>query len=138
MATALMSSNWTERAGGIKVGSTRDGSVVDLHVLKHKDIDAAIMTYGARLTSLRTPDRYGKMEDVILKYSVLDSYLVDRPCYLGRSSDSMQIALRQVGSLYAIATTRLSLMIAVMRSMAEKSDSTSNSGLRDHCAPELS
>ena len=83
MATALMSSNWTERRGGIKVGSTPDGSVVDLHVLEHEDIDAAIMTYGARLTSLRTPDRYGTMEDVILKYSVLDSYLADRSCYLG-------------------------------------------------------
>ena len=57
MATAILSSNWTERAGSIKVGSTRDGSVVDLHVLEHESIDAAIMTYGARLTSLRTPDR---------------------------------------------------------------------------------
>jgi aldose 1-epimerase len=83
MATALMSSNWTESRGGIKVGSTPDGSVVDLHVLEHESIDAAIMTYGARLTSLRTPDRYGKMEDVILNYSVLDSYLADRSCYLG-------------------------------------------------------
>ena len=83
MATALMSSNWTERRGGIKVGSTPDGSVVDLYVLEHEGIDAAIMTYGARLTSLRTPDRYGKMEDVILKYSVLDSYLADRSCHLG-------------------------------------------------------
>jgi aldose 1-epimerase len=83
MATALMNSNWTEKRGGIKVGSTPDGSVVDLHVLEHESIDAAIMTYGARLTSLRTPDRYGKMEDVILKYSVLDSYLADRSCYLG-------------------------------------------------------
>src|SRR5580693_266727 len=83
MATALRSSNWTERGGGTKVGSTPDGSVVDLYVLEHEGIDAAIMTYGARLTSLRTPDRYGKMEDVILNYSVLDSYLADRSCYLG-------------------------------------------------------
>ena len=83
MATALMSSNWTEKRGGIKVGTTPDGSVVDLHVLEHESIDAAIMTYGARLTSLRTPDRYGNMEDVILKYSILDSYLADRSCCLG-------------------------------------------------------
>jgi aldose 1-epimerase len=83
MATALMSSNCSERRGSIKIGSTPDGALVDLHVLEHEGIDAAIMTYGARLTSLRTPDRYGKMEDVILKYSVLDSYLADRSCYLG-------------------------------------------------------
>lgn len=83
MATALMSSNWTEKRGGIKVGTTPDGSVVDLHVLEHESIDAAIMTYGARLTSLRTPDRYGTMEDVILRYSILGSYLADRSCCLG-------------------------------------------------------
>lgn len=83
MATALMSTNETEKRRGIKVGSAADGSVVDLHLLEHEGIDAAIMTYGARLTSLRTPDRYGKMEDVILKYSVLDSYLADRSCRLG-------------------------------------------------------
>ena len=83
MATAIMSSNWTERGAGTRVGSAPDGSAVDLYVLEHEGIDAAIMTYGARLTSLRTPDRYGNMEDVILKYSVLDSYLADRSCYLG-------------------------------------------------------
>jgi aldose 1-epimerase len=83
MATALSSSNWTESEGGTKVGSTADGSVVDLYVLEHEGIDATIMTYGARLTSLRAPDRYGQMEDVILNYSVLDSYLSDRSCYLG-------------------------------------------------------
>jgi aldose 1-epimerase len=82
-STDSRGSTLTERAGGTKVGSTPDGSVVDLYVLKHDGIDAAIMTYGARLTSLRTPDRYGKMEDVILNYSVLDSYLADRSCYLG-------------------------------------------------------
>lgn len=83
MATALMSSNRDAKRGGIKVGSAPDGSVVDLHLLEHDGINATIMTYGARLTSLRTPDRYGNMEDVILKYSLLDSYFADRCCYLG-------------------------------------------------------
>src|ERR1700689_1009139 len=83
MATALTSSYWTEETGDTKVGSTPDGSVVDVYSLEHKGIDAAIMTYGARLTSLRVPDRYGNMEDVILNYSILDSYLSDRSCYLG-------------------------------------------------------
>ena len=72
-----------ERGAGTKVGSTADGSAVDLYVLKHEGIDASIMTYGARLTSLRAPDRYGNMEDVILNYSVLDSYFADQSSYLG-------------------------------------------------------
>jgi hypothetical protein len=33
MAIALRCSTWTERGGGTKVGSTPDGSVVDLYVL---------------------------------------------------------------------------------------------------------
>jgi aldose 1-epimerase len=82
-STGFRNSDWTERGGGTKVGFTPDGSLVDLYGLEHEGIDAAIMTHGARLTSLRTPDRYGKMEDVILNYSVLDSYLADRSCYLG-------------------------------------------------------
>ena len=66
MATALMSSNWTKRGGGTKFRSSPDGSVVDLYGLENAGIDSAVMTYGARLTLLRTPDRYGNMEDVIL------------------------------------------------------------------------
>jgi aldose 1-epimerase len=71
------------QGGGAKVGSAPDGSAVDVYLLKGEGIDAAIMTYGARLTSLRTPDRYGRMEDVVLNYSLLDSYLADRSCYVG-------------------------------------------------------
>src|ERR1700721_2454471 len=130
-----MKSNWTERTCGMKVGTTGDGSVVDLHVLEHMGIDAAIMTYGARLTSLRTPDRYGNMEDVILKYSVLDSYLSDRSCYLGAIVGRYANRIASGGSVFGNAPTRPLRMTMVMRSMAAKSDSISKSGLRGHCAP---
>ena len=83
MATAIEGPGFTDKRGGTKVGSAPDGSAVDVYVLKDEGIDAAIMTYGARLTSLRTPDRYGKMEDVVLNYSLLDSYLDDRSSFLG-------------------------------------------------------
>src|SRR5882762_1035866 len=83
MATVIEPPSCTDKRGGTKVGSAPDGSAVDVYVLKHEGIDAAIMTYGARLISLRTPDRYGKMEDIVLNYSLLDSYLADRSCYLG-------------------------------------------------------
>jgi hypothetical protein len=57
MAALIEDPSCTDKRGGTKVGSTPDGSAVDVHVLKDVGIDAAIMTYGARLTSLRTPDR---------------------------------------------------------------------------------
>lgn len=83
MAALIEDPSFTDKRGGTKVGSIPDGSAVDVYVLKDEGIDAAIMTYGARLTSLRTPDRYGRMADVVLNYSLLDSYLADRSCYLG-------------------------------------------------------
>jgi aldose 1-epimerase len=83
MAAVIEGPSWTDKRGGTKVGSAPGGSAVHVYVLRHEGIDAAIMTHGARLTSLRTPDRYGIMEDVVLNYSLLDSYLADRSCYLG-------------------------------------------------------
>jgi hypothetical protein len=59
MATVLEGPSGTDKRGGTKVGSAPDGSAVNVYVLKHEGIDAAIMTYRARLTSLRTPDRHG-------------------------------------------------------------------------------
>jgi aldose 1-epimerase len=41
------------------------------------------MTYGARLVSICTPDRYGNMANVILTYPSLNGYVADRSSYLG-------------------------------------------------------
>ena len=41
------------------------------------------MTYGARVVSIKTPDRDGKMANVVLGYSALDGYLADKTTYFG-------------------------------------------------------
>ena len=65
------------------LGTMPDGTTVDLYTLKSEGIEASIMTYGARVVSIKTPDRDGKMSNVVLGYSSLDGYLADKTTYFG-------------------------------------------------------
>src|SRR5580698_9205928 len=47
-------------------------------------LEARIMTYGATLVSLRTPDSDGRLKSIILGFDTLDPYLAGVP-YLGAS-----------------------------------------------------
>jgi aldose 1-epimerase len=64
-------------------GTTPDGTAVEIYTLKGDGIEAAIMTYGARVVSIRTADRDGKMANVVLGYSALDGYVADKTSYFG-------------------------------------------------------
>src|SRR5437867_4322422 len=65
------------------LGTMPDGTAVDLYTLKSDGIEAGIMTYGARVVSIKTPDRAGTMANVVLGYSSLDGYLADNKTYFG-------------------------------------------------------
>jgi aldose 1-epimerase len=74
----------TIRAGIQKLdfGKTADGSPVDLYVLTNANgMTAKVMTYGALLTELLVPDRTGKVEDVVLGFDDLKSYLAGHPFF---------------------------------------------------------
>lgn len=63
-------------------GSTHDGHPVDVYTLRNKHgIEARIMTYGGILVSLRTPDKAGQFEDVVLGYDHLEGYLARNPYF---------------------------------------------------------
>ena len=64
-------------------GKTPDGQQVEIYTLKSDMVEARVMTYGARVVSLMTPDRNGKMADVVLGYNSLDGYLADGKTYFG-------------------------------------------------------
>jgi aldose 1-epimerase len=83
MTTPIQYPAWTTKSSGANIGFTADGTAVHLYVLKGDGIEAAIMNYGARIVSIRTPDRYGNLADVILSYSGLDGYVADISSYLG-------------------------------------------------------
>jgi aldose 1-epimerase len=83
MTKAIQKPDGTAQSSGTKIGVTADGAAVDLFVLKDDGIEAGIMTYGARIASIRTPDRHGNMENVVLSYPGLDGYVADVLSYLG-------------------------------------------------------
>ncbi len=62
-------------------GKTRDGKPVDLYVLKNGQITVKVMTYGAIITEIDTPDRNGKADDIVLGFDSLEGYLGTHPYF---------------------------------------------------------
>ncbi len=66
----------------LSFGQTPEGTPVDLYVLANSQgMTAKIMTYGAIVTELHTPDRDGKLNDVVLGFDNLDGYLKGHPYF---------------------------------------------------------
>src|SRR5947208_3793629 len=66
-----------------ELGKMPDGTTVDLYTLTSDGIEASIMTYGARVVSIKTPDRAGTVANVVLGYKSLAGYLDDNKTYFG-------------------------------------------------------
>ena len=63
-------------------GKTPDGQQVQLYTLANaKGMKAQIMNYGAIVVSLTAPDKAGKMDDIVLGYDTLDSYIKNNPYF---------------------------------------------------------
>jgi aldose 1-epimerase len=63
-------------------GQTKDGTPVDLFVLTNSNgMKAKIMSYGIIITELHTPDRNGKLDDVVLGFDNLEAYLKGHPFF---------------------------------------------------------
>lgn len=68
-------------------GKTKDGQPVELFTLSHGDVRVEITNYGGIVTAIHTPDRDGKLADVVLGFDNLDGYLAGHPffgCIVGR------------------------------------------------------
>jgi aldose 1-epimerase len=63
-------------------GQTADGQQVRLYKLTNAHgLTAGIMTYGATVVSLETPDKQGQVADIVLGYDHLDGYLRNSPYF---------------------------------------------------------
>jgi len=63
-------------------GKTTDGQSVELYTLTNANgVEARIITYGGIVVSLRTPDRKGKLDDIVLGFDTLDEYLKGHPFF---------------------------------------------------------
>lgn len=80
MTTAIAAHGSVTKAS---FGTTPDGTAVDIYTLKSDAVEARIMTYGARIVSIKTADKNGKIADVVLGYDSLAGYLADKKTYFG-------------------------------------------------------
>ena len=63
-------------------GSLPSGEPISLFTLRNaKGVEAAITNYGGRLVTLKTPDRAGRSEDIVLGFDTLDGYLGHNPYF---------------------------------------------------------
>jgi aldose 1-epimerase len=58
-------------------GKLRDGTAVDVYTLKSADLAVRITNYGARVVSIETKDRDGKMGNVVLGYNSAEGYAAE-------------------------------------------------------------
>jgi aldose 1-epimerase len=56
-------------------GKMPDGTPVEIYILKDGAFEARIATYGGVIVSLKSPDRDGKVADVVLGFDDLDGYV---------------------------------------------------------------
>ena len=63
-------------------GKLPDGTPVDIYTLRNGNgMEAHIMTYGGIVTSLKVPDKNGKLGDVVLGYDYLAGYVTNSPFF---------------------------------------------------------
>ncbi|WP_185966732.1 aldose epimerase family protein [Clostridium sp. HBUAS56017] len=63
-------------------GKTPEGKDVDIFTLSNKEMTVKISNFGGVVISIITPDRNGKLDDIVLGYDKLEGYLKNEP-YLG-------------------------------------------------------
>jgi len=56
-------------------GKLPDGKAAELYTLKDSDLEVQVSNYGARIVSIMSKDRNGKMADVVLGYKSVDGYV---------------------------------------------------------------
>jgi aldose 1-epimerase len=90
-------------------GTTLDGTPVQIYTLRNVNgMEARIMTYGGIVQLLKTPDKNGKLDDIVLGYDTLGGYLTNSPYFgalIGRYGNRIAKAHFTLdGVTYALAT----------------------------------
>ena len=59
-------------------GHLEDGTLIDIYTLKNRNgLQVEITTYGGAVVTIRTPDRQGRMADIVLGYGDAGGYVSD-------------------------------------------------------------
>ncbi len=90
-------------------GKTTDGTAVEVFTLTNTNgIKLRAMTYGAIVLSIETPDRDGKLADIVLGFNTVDEYIKDTPYFgavVGRYGNRIADGKFSLGGkTYSLAT----------------------------------
>lgn len=86
-----------------------DSLVVKSYTLINNNVEVVIITWGATIMSIRYPDKYGEVEDVVLGLDSLEDYMnpdlnLFIGCVLGRCADRIKNgSLRIKGREYQLS-----------------------------------
>ena len=62
-------------------GKTKGGEPVDLYMLTNaKGMEVKVINYGGIIVSLKTPDRTGRLDDIVLGFDTLKDYKDKSSC----------------------------------------------------------
>ena len=64
-------------------GKMPDGTPIEIFTLSDGKVEARIMNFGGIIVSLKTPDRNGKMEDIVLGFDTAEEYVANSHNYYG-------------------------------------------------------
>jgi aldose 1-epimerase len=81
-ATIPVSAAGAQAVTSTPFGTTADGRPAQLFTLKNgHGIELQVTTYGGIITSLKTPDKTGRFDDIVLGYDNLQGYIHDSPYF---------------------------------------------------------
>lgn len=90
-------------------GHTADNQGIDIVTLRNLNgIEVRVMTYGGAIVSLRTPDRSGRVDDIVLGHDTAEGYFANSPYFgilVGRYANRIaKGAFTLDGKKYRLAT----------------------------------
>jgi aldose 1-epimerase len=93
-------------------GNMPDGAEITEYTLTNvHGVEVKVISYGGIITSLKIPDRNGKLEDVVLGYDNLDGYLKNNPYFgaiIGRYGNRIAKGKFTLDSVnYSLATNNM-------------------------------
>jgi len=89
-------------------GASASGEQIDLYTLRNANgLETTITNYGGRIVTLKTPDRNGHLEDIVLGFDSIEPYLVKNPFFgalVGRFANRIANAQFELdGKVYRLA-----------------------------------
>jgi len=79
LSTSFRANSAERKIQASEFGKTREGETIYRYVLANDHgLEAVIISYGAAIESLKTPDRKGKLSDIVLGYDTLEGYETDK------------------------------------------------------------